>query len=87
MYLSCVSRKGSDITLTFKKLDIPLGPLILALILGPMAESNFRRALVISQDGGMLIFLTSPIALGLLLIAAVSMAIPIIRKWKAKESL
>lgn len=73
--------------LIFKKLDIPLGPLILALILGPMAESNFRRALVISQDGGMMIFLTSPIALGLLLIAAISMAIPIIRKWKAKESL
>ncbi|WP_179134438.1 tripartite tricarboxylate transporter permease [Oceanobacillus timonensis] len=71
----------------FKKLDIPLGPLILALILGPMAESNFRRALVISQGDGMMIFLTSPIALILLIIAAVSIVIPVIRKLKAKETL
>src|SRR5699024_9118651 len=35
--------------LIFRKLDYPLGPLILGLILGPMAESNFRRALVMNE--------------------------------------
>ncbi|TSB48430.1 tripartite tricarboxylate transporter permease [Alkalicoccobacillus porphyridii] len=66
--------------LLFKRLEIPLGPLILALILGPMAESNFRRSLVISQDAGLMIFFTSPIALILLIIAFLSMVIPIVRK-------
>lgn len=72
--------------LLFKKLDIPLGPIILALILGPMAESNFRRALVISQDNGLLIFLTSPISLVFLILALVSFIVPIVRRLKNKET-
>lgn len=35
--------------LIFRKLDYPLGPLILGLLLGPMAESNLRRALVMGE--------------------------------------
>ena len=33
----------------FKKLNYPLAPLVLALVLGDMAESSFRRAMLISQ--------------------------------------
>jgi putative tricarboxylic transport membrane protein len=33
----------------FKKLHYPLAPLVLALVLGDMAESSFRRAMLISQ--------------------------------------
>lgn len=33
----------------FKKLDYPLAPLVLALVLGDMAESSFRQAMLISQ--------------------------------------
>ena len=33
----------------FKKLKYPLAPLVLALVLGDMAESSFRRAMLISQ--------------------------------------
>jgi putative tricarboxylic transport membrane protein len=33
----------------FKKLDYPLAPLVLALVLGDMAESAFRQAMLISQ--------------------------------------
>jgi putative tricarboxylic transport membrane protein len=33
----------------FKKLSYPLAPLVLALVLGDMAESSFRRAMLISQ--------------------------------------
>jgi putative tricarboxylic transport membrane protein len=39
----------------FKKLQYPLAPLVLALVLGDMAESNFRNAMVLS-DGSMSIF-------------------------------
>ncbi|MGH6874875.1 MAG: tripartite tricarboxylate transporter permease, partial [Aestuariivirgaceae bacterium] len=39
----------------FKKLQYPLAPLVLALVLGDMAESNFRNAMVLS-DGSLSIF-------------------------------
>src|SRR3546814_16887829 len=32
----------------FKKLDYPLAPLVLALVLGDMAESPFRNAMILS---------------------------------------
>jgi putative tricarboxylic transport membrane protein len=39
----------------FKKLGYPLAPLVLALVLGDMAESSFRQAMLLSQ-GSMAIF-------------------------------
>jgi putative tricarboxylic transport membrane protein len=33
----------------FKKLDYPLAPLVLALVLGDKAEDSFRQAMLISQ--------------------------------------
>lgn len=56
----------------FAKLGVPASPIILALILGPMAESEFRRALIISE-GSFMIFFTRPIAVVLLLGAAITM--------------
>lgn len=55
----------------FTKIDVPVPPIILALILGPMAESEFRRALIMSE-GAMSIFVTRPISLILLIAAALS---------------
>ena len=45
----------------FKKLDIPLAPLVLTLILGPLMEQSLRQSLEISQ-GDFSIFFTRPIA-------------------------
>jgi len=53
-----VNNAAFDITLmlifgvvgyVFKKLDYPLAPLVLALVLGDMAESSFRQAMLLSQ--------------------------------------
>src|SRR6201746_137093 len=33
----------------FKKLDYPLAPLVLALVLGDKAEDSFRQAMLVSQ--------------------------------------
>ncbi len=52
----------------FKKLDIPLAPVALTLILGPLMERGLRQSLEISR-GDFTIFFTRPIALGLLVIA------------------
>ncbi len=45
----------------FKKLDYPLAPMVLALVLGDLAESAMRQSLVMSQ-GSVWIFFTRPIA-------------------------
>jgi len=39
----------------FKKLKYPLAPLVLALVLGDMAEASFRQAMLLSQ-GSLAIF-------------------------------
>jgi len=52
----------------FKKLDIPLAPLILTMILGPLMESGLRQSLEMSR-GDFSIFFTRPIAISLLAIS------------------
>lgn len=44
-----------------RRLDVPLTPAALTLVLGPMLEGNFRRALSLS-DGGVSAFFSSPTA-------------------------
>ena len=56
--------------------DYPLSPILLALILGPMAEANMRRALVIS-GGDLSILVSRPIAVGLMVLAVVSLVLSI----------
>ena len=45
-------------------------PAVLGLVLGPLAEQQFRRALAISE-GDLSVFVTRPISAALLLAAAV----------------
>ena len=54
----------------------PLSPILLALILGPMAEANLRRALTISQGSPAIIF-SRPIANVLMILAILSLAVGI----------
>lgn len=56
-----------------QKHEFPLSPILLALILGPMAEANLRRSLVVS-GGDFGIILTRPIAVALLVLAVASLA-------------
>jgi len=44
----------------FKKLKYPLAPLVLALVLGDMAEASFRQAMLLSQ-GSLSIFWANPL--------------------------
>lgn len=53
----------------FVKGGIPPAPFIIGFILGPMAETNFRRGLMLS-DGSFMGFLTSPISGAFLALAA-----------------
>ena len=62
-----------------KKLGYSPAALVLALVLGPMAERALRQSLIIS-DVGLGIFFMRPISLVLMLIALAAIAVPVI-KW------
>nr|WP_255448242.1 tripartite tricarboxylate transporter permease [Bordetella sp. 15P40C-2] len=64
-----------------RKADIPLAPIVLALVLVPMAETNYRQALVIG-NGDYLFFFTHPIAVVLLTCALLSFVLPLLRMRK-----
>ena len=71
-----------------QKWDFPASPVVLALIMGPMAEANFRRAL--SLSGGSFDFIyTRPITVVLLLAAILTLCLPFIRylhgRWKSSK--
>jgi putative tricarboxylic transport membrane protein len=72
----------------FKKLDYNMAPMLLALVLGDMAESAMRQSLIMS-GGSLLIFVQPPIALPLV-VAAVLIFFwpwlgPMVRRWRGKE--
>jgi putative tricarboxylic transport membrane protein len=58
-----------------RRFDFPTAPVIIGMILGPMAEQEFRRALTISQ-GDMLVFLTRPLSATILAIAVLLLVAP-----------
>lgn len=63
------------------KLEIPIPPLVLAVILGSDTEQSFRRALTIS-NGNFATFLEKPLSLMFLVLALISLAYSIIREVK-----
>ena len=86
-----INNNSFDVTMTavfgvigylFFKLRCEPAPLILGFILGPMMEENLRRAMLLSR-GDATVFLTRPLSLGLLVLAAaliVIVALPQISK-------
>jgi putative tricarboxylic transport membrane protein len=64
----------------FKKLDFPLAPAILTLILGPLMEQSLRESLSVSH-GSYAIFFTHPISLFFLVLAAVILATSAWQAW------
>src|SRR5499426_4337565 len=72
-----------------KKLDYPIAPMVLALVLGDMAESALRQSLIMSQ-GSPLIFVTRPLSAVLVVLSIGLFASPIIqallRRWRQGTS-
>jgi putative tricarboxylic transport membrane protein len=61
----------------FKKLQYPLAPLVLAIVLGDSAESSFRQAMLVSQ-GDMRIFFDNKLVVGMTTLALVLLFWPAI---------
>jgi putative tricarboxylic transport membrane protein len=60
---------------TMRVYDVPLAPAVLGLILGPMAEQHFRRAVAIAE-GSDFVFFSRPLSAALLLVSAVLLLAP-----------
>jgi putative tricarboxylic transport membrane protein len=72
------------IGLFFRRFGFPAGPVVLGLILGPLAERNFRRSM---ELGGLETIYTSPIAVVLIVAAVLALAVPRIRtRMKARRA-
>lgn len=72
-----------------RRLNFPMAPLVLGIVLGDLLEKNLRRGLVL-QDGDLTLFFTRPISfvMFLLVAATVAMSIPAVarlasRAWSA----
>ncbi|MBW9091720.1 tripartite tricarboxylate transporter permease [Rhizobium wenxiniae] len=86
-----VNNRGFDVALVIlfgvlgyvlRKAKCEAGPLLLGFVLGPLLETNLRRALLLSQ-GDPLVFVERPISAVLLLITAgmlLTLILPAIRK-------
>jgi putative tricarboxylic transport membrane protein len=68
----------------FKKLDYPLAPLVLALVLGDMAEAALRQALLIS-GGNPIVLFHPPIALPIMVAAIIIFFWPSISAFRKKR--
>jgi putative tricarboxylic transport membrane protein len=58
-----------------RRFDFPTAPVIIGMILGPLAETEFRRAMTIS-NGDWTIFFTHPLSATLLALAAIALLGP-----------
>ena len=67
----------------FKKLDYPLAPLVLALVLGDMAENALRQSLIMSQ-GSLAIFFNRPISGVITAVAIFFFILPVFTPWWRK---
>jgi len=67
-----------------RKLDYPLAPAVLAIVLGPLVETSMRQSLLIS-NGSFSIFFQRPISGVIMVIALVFLLLPLVKLWRARR--
>ncbi len=65
-----------------RRYDFPTAPVVIGMILGPLAEQEFRRAMTIS-NGDWSVFATQPLSASLLALAALALAGPFL--WRLRR--
>ena len=69
-----------------RRFDFPTAPVIIGMILGPLAETEFRRAMTIS-NGDWTVLVSQPLSATLLAIAGVLLLVPFaIKAWKRSRA-
>ena len=62
-----------------RKLEYPMAPVVLAIVLGPLAEKTMRQSLIMAQ-GSPAIFFERPLSLTFILLAVALFAMPLVKK-------
>ncbi|HEX7041153.1 MAG TPA: tripartite tricarboxylate transporter permease [Trueperaceae bacterium] len=68
-----------------RRFGFPVAPAVIGMILGPLAEQQFRRALAISQ-GDYSVFFTRPLSLTLLVLAFLALVVPAVLDARARRA-
>ncbi|MBN1106722.1 MAG: tripartite tricarboxylate transporter permease [Deltaproteobacteria bacterium] len=69
-----------------KKFHYEAAPMVLAIVLGKMLEANLRQSLILAH-GEFSVFVTRPISLGFLIVAAILLIVPIVTQRKKLSTL
>jgi putative tricarboxylic transport membrane protein len=67
-----------------RKLDYPMAPLVLAIVLGPLAEGSFRQTMI-ADRGDWTVFFTRPLSGIIMAIALALFAYPLFLMWRRKK--
>ncbi|PLP59511.1 tripartite tricarboxylate transporter TctA [Mesorhizobium loti] len=67
-----------------RRFHYPIAPVVVGLILGPLAEQQLRRAVAISQGDPSVLF-HSWIAVGLWVLAVAAVLVPLYLRWRGKD--
>ena len=69
-----------------RKIRLPVAPIVLGFILGPLIEDNLRRALIL-DDGNPLGFLSRPLSASLLAGTVLLLISPLLSRWLVGRTL
>jgi putative tricarboxylic transport membrane protein len=67
-----------------RKLDYPLAPLVLAIVLGPLAEDSFRQTMI-ADLGDWTVFFTRPLAGTIMFLAVLLFVAPLLKGMRRKK--
>jgi putative tricarboxylic transport membrane protein len=70
----------------FERFRFPIAPLVLGVILGPLAETNFMTTMI-SFDNDWTVFFTRPVSGGVMAAALLTLAFPVIRRLRRRARL
>jgi putative tricarboxylic transport membrane protein len=68
-----------------RKLDYPMAPAVLAIVLGPLSETSMRQALL-QADGSFLVFFERPISGSIMVVAIILLLLPVFRAIKDRRA-
>jgi putative tricarboxylic transport membrane protein len=68
-----------------RRFDFPTAPVVVGMILGPIAEAQMRNALSIGE-GHWSVFFQRPMSVGLLVVVALVLVLPRVMKWRKSRA-
>lgn len=70
--------------LVMRRFNFPTAPVLVGMILGPLAEAQMRNAISIGE-GSAMIFLQRPMSLSILLVVVLILTVPRVLKWHTER--